>query len=140
MLIGSFTNTLDNKNRVFVPAAFRSDLGERFILNRGTDEGSLYIYPMKEWEAFEKKLLALPISKKANRDIIRFYTQDAAPCEIDGQGRMLIPQSHQERIGLTRDVLFIGTIRGVEVWSPERVVSRAPEEIAEMIESLDLDF
>lgn len=140
MLIGSFTNALDSKNRVFVPAAFRSDLGERFILNRGTDPDSLYIYPMKEWEAFEKKLTALPSSKKDYRDILRFYTQDAILCEVDGQGRMLIPQLHQGRIGLTRDVLFIGTIRGVEIWSPERVVSRAPEEIAERIESLDLDF
>ena len=140
MLIGSHTNALDNKNRVFVPAAFRADLGERFILNRGADPDSLYIYPMKEWEEFEKKLRAYPSSKKDYRDVVRFFTQDAVLCEPDGQGRMLIPQLHQERIGLTKEVLFIGTIKGVEIWSPDRVVSRSPEEISERIESLDLDF
>lgn len=140
MLIGSFTNVLDNKNRVFVPAAFRADLGERFILNRGNDPDSLYIYPMKEWEAFEKKLVSLSFTKKENREVIRFYTQDAVLCEVDGQGRMLIPQLHRDSIGLSKDVLFIGTVRGVEVWSPDRVVTRSPEEIYEKIESMNLDF
>ncbi len=140
MLIGSFTNVLDSKSRVFIPSAFRADLGERFILNRGIDKDSLYIYPIKEWEALEKKLVALPASKKDNRDIIRFYTQNAVLTEVDAQGRMLIPQLQRERIGLSRDVLFIGTIRGVEVWSPDKVVSREPEDIAEKLESMDFDF
>ncbi len=140
MLVGSHINALDSKNRVFVPAAFRTALGERFILNRGTDPGSLYIYPLKAWEAFEQKLAALPTTRKDYREIVRFYTQDAVPCELDSQGRMLIPLKHKEQAGLTREVLFIGTIRGIEVWSPDRVETKDADQIAEKIESLDLDF
>ena len=59
MFIGKYTNTLDQKGRVFVPAAFRSDLGERFVLTRGSEEKSLYIYPEDEWKEFVEKLQKL---------------------------------------------------------------------------------
>ncbi len=140
MLVGSHTNALDSKNRVFVPAALRADLGDRFMLNRGSDPQHLYIYPMKEWLAFEEKLAGLPLTQPKYQTIVRYYTEDAVPCELDSQGRILIPQRHKELAGIDREVLFIGTIRGVEVWSPERHTASRKESIVELLEEVNLSF
>jgi MraZ protein len=140
MLVGSHVNALDSKNRVFVPAALRADLGDRFMLNRGTDPKHLYIYPMKEWQAFEEKLGELPLTQPKYQTIVRYFTEDAVPCELDSQGRILIPQRHRELAGIDREVLFIGTIRGVQVWSPERYAASRTDNILELLEDANLSF
>lgn len=140
MLVGSHTNALDSKNRVFVPAALRAGLGDRFMLNRGTDPNHLYIYPMKEWQAFEEKLGELPLTQPKYQTIVRYFTEDAVPCELDSQGRILIPQRHRELAGIEREVLFIGTIRGVQVWAPERYAATRTDNILELLEEANLSF
>ncbi len=140
MLVGSQTNTLDAKNRVFVPASFRADLGEQFILTFGMDANSLYIYPMDAWKAFEEKLMQLSRTKAANRDLRRYYTSKAMLCEPDGQGRIVMPQEHKDHAGIIKEVLFIGTIDGIEVWAPENMKVSSPEEITQKMEDLDFDF
>ncbi|NMA65659.1 MAG: division/cell wall cluster transcriptional repressor MraZ [Clostridiaceae bacterium] len=140
MLIGKYTNTLDTKGRVFVPAAFRSDLGERFVLTRGSEEKSLYIYPMEEWENFVKKLQQLPTSKKNSRAIIRHFCANATNCAMDSQGRILIPQELRDKAELQKEVVFIGTVNKIEVWSAENVKTVETEEIDELLEALDIDF
>ena len=140
MLIGSQTNTLDSKNRVFVPAAFRADLGDRFILNLGTDTRSLYIFPLDAWQTFQEKLLSIKANKNDFDQIRRYYTHMASLCEPDSQGRIVIPQVLRESAGITKEVLFIGTITGIEVWSPDRLVMPGAEEIASKLEELDIIF
>ena len=63
MFMGEYNHTIDAKGRLIIPAKFREPLGEEFVLTRGLD-GCLYIYPMDEWEAFEEKLRALPLTNK----------------------------------------------------------------------------
>ena len=140
MLIGKYTNALDPKGRVFVPAAFREDLGERFVLTRGSEEKSLYIYPMNAWEKFVEKLQQLPTSKKNSRAIIRHFCANAVNCTMDSQGRILIPQELREKAELQKDVVFIGTVNKIEVWSAENLRMVETEEIDELLETLDIDF
>ena len=140
MFIGKYTNTLDQKGRVFVPAAFRSDLGERFVLTRGSEEKSLYIYPEDEWKEFVEKLQKLPGSKKKNRIVIRHFCANATNCTMDSQGRFLIPQELREKAALERDITFIGTVNRIEVWAAENVSVTYVEDIEELLESLDIDF
>ena len=101
------------------PAKFREPLGEEFILTRGLD-GCLYIYPMDEWEAFEEKLRALPLTNKDARAFSRFFVAGATTCELDKQGRILVPQTLREFAGLEKDVILAGNLSRVEVWSKEK--------------------
>ena len=72
MFMGEYNHTIDAKGRLIIPAKFREPLGEEFVLTRGL-EGCLYIYPMDEWEAFEEKLRALPLTNKDARAFSRFF-------------------------------------------------------------------
>ena len=94
-------------------------LGEEFVLTRGID-GCLYIYPMDEWEAFEEKLRALPLTNKDARAFSRFFVAGATTCELDKQGRILVPQTLREFAGLEKDVILAGNLSRVEVWSKEK--------------------
>ncbi|NLU53747.1 MAG: division/cell wall cluster transcriptional repressor MraZ [Clostridiaceae bacterium] len=140
MLIGKYTNALDAKGRVFVPAAFRGDLGDRFVLTRGSEEKSLYIYPMKEWEKFVEKLQQLPTSKKNSRAIIRHFCANATNCDMDSQGRINIPQELREKAELQKEVVFIGTVNRIELWSAENYKQTEVDDIDELLEDLDIDF
>lgn len=140
MLIGKYTNALDPKGRVFVPAAFRGDLDDKFVLTRGSEGKSLYIYPMEEWKKFVEKLQQLPTSKKDSRMIIRHFCANAINCVMDSQGRMLIPQELREKAELQRDVVFIGTVNRIELWSAENAKDTEVEDIGALLESLDIDF
>ena len=109
----------NRREGAFDPAKFREPLGEEFVLTRGLD-GCLYIYPMDEWEAFEEKLRALPLTNKDARAFSRFFVAGATTCELDKQGRILVPQTLREFAGLEKDVILAGNLSRVEVWSKEK--------------------
>jgi MraZ protein len=75
---------------------------------------------MSEWEAFEQKLRALPLTNKNARTFSRFFVAGATPCELDKQGRILIPQTLREFAGLDKDVVLTGNLNRIEVWSKEK--------------------
>ena len=94
-------------------------MGNEFVLTKGLD-GCLSIYPMDEWEAFEEKLRALPLTNKNARTFSRFFVAGATACELDKQGRILVPQTLREFAGLEKDVVLTGNLNRVEVWSKEK--------------------
>lgn len=114
-----YSHSIDSKGRVIVPAKFRESLGESFVITKNFD-GCLCMYPFDEWEAFELKLRQLPESKNGVRKLKRHFIGGAAECELDKQGRVLIPSSLREYAQLIKDVLFIGMGDKVEVWDKER--------------------
>jgi len=119
MLIGEFNHGMDNKNRIIIPSKLREDLGETFIISKGLD-GCLYIYPKAEWITFETKLKALPLSSKDARTFSRFFFSGANEMEPDKMGRILIPQSLLEYAGIVDEVVSVGMMNRVEVWSKEK--------------------
>lgn len=140
MLIGKYTNTLDPKGRVIIPAAFRYDLGDKFILTKGIEK-CLYIYPEKEWlDLVERLKKAMPSSKEANRKALRFFSSNAAECEVDKQGRILIPHHLREYASLNKELLFVGSLNKVEVWSPELYEDADAEEVGAMLEEMEIEF
>ena len=114
---------------------------EEFVLTRGLD-GCLYIYPMDEWEAFEEKLRALPLTNKDARAFSRFFVAGATTCELDKQGRILVPQTLREFAGLEKDVILAGNLSRVEVWSKEKWSENCNyddmDSIAESMESIGI--
>ena len=75
---------------------------------------------MDEWNAFEEKLRALPLTNKNARTFTRFFVAGATNCELDKQGRILVPQTLREFAGLEKDVLLTGNLNRIEVWSKEK--------------------
>ena len=118
MFMGTYGHSIDAKGRVIVPAKFREVLGDSFVVTLGLD-GCLFVYPEEEWEDFVKQLKELPGSKEA-RKLQRYFMAGAAPCDVDKQGRVLIPSSRREKVGLDKDVVFVGVMSKIEIWSKER--------------------
>lgn len=119
MFMGEYNHTIDAKGRLIIPARFRELLGEEFILTKGLD-GCLSIYPMDAWKAFETKLRALPLTNKNARTFTRFFVAGATNCELDKQGRILVPQTLREFAGLEKEVVLTGNLDRIEIWSKEK--------------------
>ena len=126
-----------------MPSKLRMELGEKFIVTKGLD-GCLFVYSLKEWEVFEGKLKALPISNKNARDFTRFFLAGATECEIDKQGRFLVANNLREFADLTKDVVIIGLTTRLEIWDKTRWTkcsseeNISAEEIAEKMSELGL--
>ena len=119
MFSGEYNHSIDEKGRLIIPSKFRFELGEKFILTRGLD-GCICIYPMSAWEALEEKLRGLPLTNKNSRLVTRFLVGGAVTCELDKQGRILIPGPLREHAGLTKDVVLAGTLERIEIWDKTR--------------------
>ena len=133
MLIGEYAHTIDTKGRVIVPAKFRTELGERFILTKGFD-GCLYGYSLEEWKSIEEKIKTLPlITGKDARNFTRFFFSSASECELDSQGRILISPVLRTHAELEKELVIIGVSSRIEIWSKRRW-----EEYNEMQDSDDI--
>ena len=115
MLIGEYEHSLDAKGRMIMPAKLRQDMGEKFIVTKGLD-GCLFAFSQKEWENFEAKLKTLPLSDKNARNFVRFFLSGATECEIDKQGRFLIPLNLRTAANLEKEAVIIGVGTRLEIW------------------------
>ena len=118
MLIGEYEHSLDAKGRLIMPAKLRDDMGEKFILTTGLD-GCLFGFSMSEWEKFEDKLKALPITNKNARNFVRFFLSGATECELDKQGRFLIPNNLRTAANLQKEAVIIGVGTRLEIWNKD---------------------
>ncbi len=119
MFIGEYHHGLDSKNRMIVPSKLREGLNGKFVITKGLD-GCLYAYPMEEWEVLEKKMKSLPLTNKDARAFVRFFFSGACEVELDKQGRGLIPQNLKEYAGIEKEIVSIGVLSRVEIWSREK--------------------
>lgn len=118
MFLGEYQHSIDAKGRMIVPARFREDLGVRFIVTKGLDH-CLFAYPQEEWTIFENKLKQLPLTNAGARKFVRFFFSGAIECELDNQGRIVLPQNLREYAGLQKEVVSIGVNNRVEIWNKE---------------------
>lgn len=119
MFIGEYQHALDAKNRMIIPSKLRDNLGNKFVITKGLD-GCLYIYPLKEWEVLEEKLKNLPLTNKDARAFVRFFFSGACEIELDKQGRGLIPQNLKEYAKIEKEIISIGVLTRIEIWSKEK--------------------
>lgn len=119
MFIGEYQHGLDAKNRIIIPSKFRDEFGGKFVLTKGLD-GCLYAYALQEWKILEEKLKALPLTNKDARAFVRFFFSGASEIELDKQGRGLIPQNLIEYAGIKKEIVSIGVLTRVEIWSKQK--------------------
>lgn len=138
MFMGEYHHNVDTKGRLIVPAKFREQLGETFVLTRGLDQ-CLFGYPLSEWSLLEEKLKGLPLTKKDARAFTRFFFSAATECEIDKQGRINISTPLMEYAKLDKECVVLGVTNRIEIWSKniwEDYFSESEESFAEMAENL----
>lgn len=116
MLIGEYTHTLDSKKRLSLPARFRKELGRNVVVTRGLDN-CLFVYSLKEWEKISRKLGDLSIGQSDTRGFNRFMLSGAAEAEVDGVGRVLIPEYLKDFAGLEEEVIVAGMQTRIEIWN-----------------------
>lgn len=118
MFMGEYNHTIDAKGRMIVPSKFREQLGNEFVVTKGLD-GCLFVYPNEEWHNIEEKFRNVPLTTKDARKFSRFFFAGAATCELDKQGRILIPPVLREFADLQKDVVSVGVLNRIEIWSKD---------------------
>lgn len=145
MFMGEFEHSIDTKGRLIIPAKFREQLGETFVVTRGMD-GCLFGYPMAQWEVMQKRLSALPLNKRDARAFVRFFYSAATECSLDKQGRINLPQTLVKHAELDKQCVIVGVSDRFEIWSQSRWESFAEkaeenfDDIAENLIDFDIDL
>ena len=124
-MTGTYEHSIDAKGRLFIPAKLREELGVTFYLAMGVDE-CLAIYPQETWNRFTEKFASLPMSQSA---AMRPLFANASKCELDSQGRIVIPQKLIKYAGLEKDAVIMGVNDRAEIWSAETWNAREEEEM-----------
>ena len=136
MFMGEYSHSIDTKGRLIVPAKFREQLGEQFVVTKGVD-GCLYVYSNEEWNHIEEKFREVNLTTKDARKFMRFFFAGAASCEVDKQGRILIPSVLREFAGLEKDVVLVGVLSKIEIWDKERYEdASANDDMDEIVEHM----
>lgn len=116
MFMGEYHHSIDDKGRLIIPAKFRTELGDKFIITRGI-EHCLFAYSQERWEEIVHKLESLPFTKKDARNFTRFFLSGATVAEFDKQGRINITSPLINYAGIEKNCIIIGTGDRLEIWS-----------------------
>ncbi len=141
MLIGEYIHTLDEKNRMSLPAKFRSELGKKVVLAPGLDK-SIFMFTVKEWEKIASRLGENSMLQADNRSFNRFMFGGAVEVDVDGSGRILVPDFLKDRANLKKTVAVIGVQNRVEIWNEKiwadykAVVEKEADQLAEKLGSV----
>ena len=118
MFIGEYQANIDEKGRISIPAKFRTELKKKVVVTRGLDS-SLFLYTEGEWKKLAEKLASLPISTANTRAFSRLMLAGAMDCEIDKQGRIIIPGYLKDFAKIQKKLVFAGLYNRLEIWSDE---------------------
>jgi MraZ protein len=118
MFSGEYEHTLDDKGRVFLPAKYREDMGEIVVLWRGVD-GQVNAFPLDTWHTIATKVAQQNQAHREARALSRILFA-ANECQVDKQGRILIPPLLRKHAGLDTNLVILGVNDHLEIWSQER--------------------
>ncbi len=116
MFMGEYSHTIDAKGRLIVPSRFRENPWRRVRCDKGTRR-LFIVYDQTEWTKFEEKLRALPITNANVRKLTRFMLGGASACEVDKQGRILLPAPLRTFAHLEKEVVLVGVGSRIEIWN-----------------------
>ena len=137
-MTGEYQHSLDNKGRLFIPAKLRDELGDVFFITLSMDR-CLSAYSSEAWQNFSDKVSAMPYVKQRK---MRPLFAHAARCELDAQGRVLIPQNLRDYAGFSKNVTVVGCNNHAELWdsgkwAEQHAIEMTPENIAAVMEELE---
>ncbi len=118
MFVGEFSHNIDSKGRIIIPAKFREELGDSFMITKGF-ENCLFVYTMAEWHKLDESLSSLPSNQKSARYLQRIFLSGASEAEPDKQGKVLITPAHRAHANLSKEVTIIGVGKRIEIWDAD---------------------
>ncbi len=146
MFRGRFDYSIDDKGRVKIPPKFKETLKKKGIstLVMTVFDECIYAYPQDVWEELEKKAVNLPLTNKAARRFKRMFFSSAQDVNLDRQGRVLIPSVLRDEVSIDKDVVILGNLDHIEIWTKEKwdkeslALRESEEELASQIEELGI--
>ena len=138
MLSGEYRHNIDLKGRIIIPSRIRFEMGDKIVITRGLD-GCLFGYNEKTWDSIMQKLSTLPYTKSDVRKYTRFMTSGAITLEFDKQGRINIPSYLNQYASLEKEVVIVGVIDRIEIWSRdkwEQFMNENVESLSDISENL----
>jgi MraZ protein len=117
VFLGEFQHSVDTKGRLAIPARFRSKIERGAVLTRGV-ESCLFVYPLGTWEQKARELDAAILDPRQRRMVERRFFGQAFECELDSQGRIVVPARFRQYAGLNGEAVVVGTRDRFEIWSP----------------------
>ena len=142
-MIGKYSAKMDDKNRLFVPAKLRGELGENFFVTLGVNCGHrcLTVYTSAEWQTLSDNFNALSISQRAGATSLIFM--NATECTPDKQFRFSLTQFLLDYAGIGRDVVIVGRAGQAEIWDAEEFAAfetenLSPEKLLASLEAIGL--
>ena len=116
ILLGTYTPKIDDKGRVALPAKFRAQLGEGFVMARG-QEHCVYVLPMVEFQRITTQIQRSSMSNKSARDYLRVFLSGAVDEQPDKQGRIVVPPMLRDYASLGNEIVVIGVGTRAEIWN-----------------------
>ena len=141
MFLGAYSHTLDAKGRVVMPSKFRHGLEAGCVVTKG-QERCLYVFSMDRWEKEAERVQTLPRTDRQARNYSRSFFASATDQQLDGQGRVQLPESLRRYAGLEKDLSVVGVADHIEIWAAEvweEVGAEADEYYAGIEEALSED-
>ena len=141
MFIGEYSHSIDEKNRLAIPAKFRDILKKGAVVTKGLDR-CLFLYTKESWKELATKLAKLPISQANTRAFSRLMLAGAMDVELDKQGRIVLPDYLKEYGLLKKKVVITGLMNRLEIWDEgewekyKANTEKASEEISEALGEL----
>lgn len=133
---GSFDHSLDGKGRVIIPASYREMLGEDFTITINPTKTAVAIYPKSIWDIQLERLSRINPMDKIGLQYERYLMSVSfSGNSMDAQGRVLVPAKLRAKIGLTRDIVFVGLNHYIEIWDAE-VYAKVEAQTEENFDSL----
>ncbi len=137
-MTGEYKHSLDNKGRLFIPAKLRDELGDIFYVTLSMDK-CLCVYSAQTWQKLSDRVDEMSVVKQRK---MRPIFAHAAKCELDAQGRALIPQNLRDYASLIKNVTVLGCNNHAELWDSEAweqvyLSETTPENIAAVMEELE---
>lgn len=121
-MIGKQRHTIDAKNRIFLPAKFREELGSDIVLSQSITGKCIRVYSRENWQKFEEKINTLPEIELD--DGLFWVFANAERAEVDAQGRIAIPNELKMYAGLTKDIVSVGRGERMEIWDEQEFEAR----------------
>lgn len=138
MLIGEYTHTIDDKNRISLPVKFRKQMGNQLVITPGLDD-CLFVFTKKEWEKISEKLSEFSMLSADNRSFNRFMFGGATEVSVDSIGRILLPDFLKDRAKLKGKAALVGVQNRLEIWNDstwekyKKVVADKADSLAEKL-------
>ena len=137
MFRGISSINLDDKGRLTVPTRYREGLQDccelQLVVTVAVNEkcvgelGCLWLYPLPEWEKLEQTINKLPTLNKMAGKLRRFLIGNASECEMDGQGRLLLPEKLRKFAKLEKKIVLVGQLNKFEIWNEDAWTAKENE-------------